>query len=447
MTDLDELILKCRTDNAKEYISDAVACYKAGAFKPCIAATWMALVYDIIDKVKELSLTGDKNAKTILDKFNTYREQIENGDQQGVDAALKFERDILDVAKNQLDIIDKIQYEDLMRLKNDRNRCSHPSFRNDDTPYRPSPELARLHMCNTVEYVLSVPPLQGRAALQQILDTIQSQYFPVNKKDICDQLNYSSLKSSTIYLKQSLVDALFFGCFEPERFPGKKPSHLLNILNSCYSLYPDVVRNRLIQQINKYYTKVEDNKFHILMCIIVKFEGNVWDSLVKPLKTKVKDFICKGNKLCVVDAFPEIINITDLKYIIKFFVGSLTVSDLQNIFQNKSYIICDSLFDRVIQLYIDSRTNWDKTNYIANKLLIPYADHMKELHIKNILDIIQKDPDNIKASHSFNGVARALYECSKRTGFPRIEIDNVLNSIEKNDAIVSDKEYEDMLPF
>ena len=117
MTDLDELILKCRTDNAKEYISDAVACYKAGAFKPCIAATWMALVYDIIDKAKELSLTGDKNAKTILDKFNKYREQIENGDQQGVNAALNFERDILDVAKNQLDIIDKIQYEDLIRLK------------------------------------------------------------------------------------------------------------------------------------------------------------------------------------------------------------------------------------------------------------------------------------------------------------------------------------------
>ena len=111
MTDLDELILKCRTDNAKEYIADAVACYKAGAFKPCIAATWMALVYDIIDKVKELSLAGDKKAKTILEKFNTYREQIENGDQQGVDAALKFERDILDVAKNQLDIIDKIHEE------------------------------------------------------------------------------------------------------------------------------------------------------------------------------------------------------------------------------------------------------------------------------------------------------------------------------------------------
>ena len=447
MTDLDELILKCRTDNAKEYIADAVACYKAGAFKPCIAATWMALVYDIIDKVKELSLTGDKKAKTILEKFNTYREQKENGDQQGVDVALKFERDILDVAKNQLDIIDKIQYEDLIRLKNDRNRCSHPSFRNDDTPYRPSPELARLHMCNAVEYVLSVPPLRGRAALQQILDTIKSQYFPTNKKDICDQLNYSSLKSGTIYLKQSLVDELFFGCFEQERFPGKKPSHLLNILNSCYSLYPDIVRNRLIQQINKYYTKVEDIKFHILICIISKFEGNIWDSLITPLQTKVKGFVRKGNKLCVVDAFPEIINITDLESEIDFFVDSLTVDDLQDIFQNKNYIIRDSLFDRVTQLYIDSRTNWDKTNYIAYKLLIPYVTHMKERHIKDILDIIRKDPNNIKASHSFNGVVRALYECSKRTDFPRIEIDTVLNSIEKTDAIVSEHEYEDMLPF
>lgn len=447
MTDLDELILKCRTDNAKEYISDAVACYKAGAFKPCIAATWMALVYDIIDKAKELSLTGDKNAKTILDKFNKYREQIENGDQQGVNAALNFERDILDVAKNQLDIIDKIQYEDLIRLKNDRNRCSHPSFRNDDTPYRPSPELARLHMCNAVEYVLSTPPLQGKAALQQMLDTIKSQYFPTTKKEICDQLNYSPLKNSTIYLKQSLVDTLFFGCFETERFSGKKPSILLNILNSCYSLYPDIVRSRLIQQINKHFTKVEDNKFHILVCIIAKFDGNIWDSLIKPLQTKVKDFIRKGNKLCVVDSFPEIMEITELKHLIDSFINSLTVNDLQDIFQNKIYVIRDSLFDRVIQLYIDSRTNWNTTNYIASTLLIPYTDHMKEQHIRNILNMVQEEPDNIKASHSFNGVVRSLYECSKRTGFPRIEIDNVLNNIGKSDAIVSEQEYEDMLPF
>ena len=447
MTDLDELILKCRTDNAKEYIADAVACYKSGAFKPCIAATWMALVYDIIDKIKELSLTGDKKAKTILDKFNKCREQIEKGDQQGVDEALRFERDILDVAKTQLDIIDKIQYEDLIRLKNDRNRCSHPSFRNDDSPYRPSAELARLHMCNAVEYMLSKPPLQGRAALQQIIDTMRSQYFPTKIDDICEELRCSCFNNSTIHLKQRLVDELFFGCFEHERFPGKKPAHLVNILNACYKLYPDAIRTQLIKQINKYYVKVEDRAFHILVCIIAKFDGNIWEDLLKPAKTKIIDFISKGNKLLVVDAFPEIFFIKDLKYYVDNFINSLSADELQEIFQKKSFYTTDILFSRVVQLYIDSRTNWYKSNAIASLLLIPYADHMKEIDAKNILHIIQSEPDNIKESNSFIGVVRTIYECSKRTSLPRTEIDELLIQIGKPEAIISEQEYDEMLPF
>ena len=55
------------------------------------------------------------------------------------------------------------------------------------------------------------------------------------------------------------------GDFEPERFPDKKPSHLLNILNSCYSLYPDIVRRRLIQQINKHFI------FHINTTLIISY--------------------------------------------------------------------------------------------------------------------------------------------------------------------------------
>ena len=39
LVDLDELVLKCRSDQARAYIAEAVACYKAGAFRSCIVAT------------------------------------------------------------------------------------------------------------------------------------------------------------------------------------------------------------------------------------------------------------------------------------------------------------------------------------------------------------------------------------------------------------------------
>ena len=35
--DLDELILTCRNEEGRGYIAEAVACYRAGAYRACIA--------------------------------------------------------------------------------------------------------------------------------------------------------------------------------------------------------------------------------------------------------------------------------------------------------------------------------------------------------------------------------------------------------------------------
>src|SRR5688500_6811468 len=62
LADIDELVLKCRDDEARKYIGEAVASYKAGAFRACIVMTWIAVVYDFLYKLRELELSGDKHA-------------------------------------------------------------------------------------------------------------------------------------------------------------------------------------------------------------------------------------------------------------------------------------------------------------------------------------------------------------------------------------------------
>jgi hypothetical protein len=58
LSDLDELVLRCRDEKAKKYIKEAVSCYKVGAFRSSIVSAWVAVSFDIIDKLKELSLAG-----------------------------------------------------------------------------------------------------------------------------------------------------------------------------------------------------------------------------------------------------------------------------------------------------------------------------------------------------------------------------------------------------
>ncbi len=53
-----------------------------------------------------------------------------------------YENRILTSAKN-FEIISNHEFESLKRIKDDRNRCEHPSFNNLEEPYNPSPELAR----------------------------------------------------------------------------------------------------------------------------------------------------------------------------------------------------------------------------------------------------------------------------------------------------------------
>ena len=50
MKSLEELYLSCRDKSSKAHIREAINCYKGGAYRACIVSTWIALVYDFIEK-------------------------------------------------------------------------------------------------------------------------------------------------------------------------------------------------------------------------------------------------------------------------------------------------------------------------------------------------------------------------------------------------------------
>jgi len=140
LTDLDELVLLCRDDRARSYIAEAVACYKAGAFRMCIVATWIAVVFDLIRKLQELDLAGDSNATA---RLQSLEETTRQGD---LNRSLQFEREILDTARSQLELITPLEHRDLERLRDDRHRCAHPTMNTLEEAYQPPAELARYHL-------------------------------------------------------------------------------------------------------------------------------------------------------------------------------------------------------------------------------------------------------------------------------------------------------------
>ena len=96
-------------------------------------------------------------------------------------AALDFEREVLNMAKNEFELLSPLEYADLNRVLEDRSRCAHPSINSLDEIYHPPPELARTHIRNAVTNGLQHPPVQGKAAIDRVVSEVRSLYFPKDK--------------------------------------------------------------------------------------------------------------------------------------------------------------------------------------------------------------------------------------------------------------------------
>ena len=199
--DIEDLVQRCRSTNARAYINEAVDCYRIGAYRACVITTWIALVYDFIDKLRELALTGDIAAATRVTEFDEIQRT------RNTEAALKFEREVLTIAKDEFEFITIQEKVELDRLFEDRNRCGHPNLSRDNEVYTPPPELARLHLRVAIEHVLSRPPVQGKAALKMLQKTIGSEYFPTTVSEAKSVLSATPLPRA----KQNVVQEFVLG--------------------------------------------------------------------------------------------------------------------------------------------------------------------------------------------------------------------------------------------
>ena len=162
MRSLEELHLQCRNNSSRDNIKEAINCYKAGAYRACIVATWIALVYDFVEKIYELALTGDKEAINIKNDIDRNRTN------NNIQHFLSFEKCTLQTMRQKFELLSPIEYKMLERLNEDRNLCAHPSMIGEGIPFEATAELARYHLTNVIDFVLSKSPVQGKAALDNI---------------------------------------------------------------------------------------------------------------------------------------------------------------------------------------------------------------------------------------------------------------------------------------
>lgn len=284
LADLDELVLKCRDKRALANISEAVKCYKAGAYRSAIVTAWIAVAFDIIEKLRQLALSGDKDAEQRISEFETIRRQ------HNVSRALVFEKELLSLARDKFELISPLEYVDLERLQDDRNRCAHPSMNSDTDIFDPPAELARLHIRSVVDHLLCHEPAQGKYALDRLLVDVRSAYFPTKPEDAISTLSNSPLKRARKSLARNFLIVLIKELLQgnPDfRAAQRLKAACLAVKNLHLEVWNDVLTTKLSEL---YRSLTEDSTLSRAIALL-DLDPSLWAALEPDVQNKLVLFV------------------------------------------------------------------------------------------------------------------------------------------------------------
>jgi hypothetical protein len=389
--DLDELILSCRDDQAKSYISEAVACYRAGAHRSCIVASWIAVVFDVVQKLRDLDLLGDKQARQELEKYERIRERDD------VKASLEFERSILTTITD-LELITPLEKQDLMRLLEDRHRCAHPSMQTLDEPYQPTAELARYHLRNAVSCLLAKPPLQGKAALTRVLKDIESPFFPTEPANARERLEGGPLEHARDSLVRNLMIALTKSLLR-EDLSMSDQRRRLAALSATIGLYGPICEEVLRSRLPDLVYGVEDDKWARVVAYL-RFAPVAWHAMGSADHVKANEFL---NEL-IIDQHPtalsDALHVDQLKPLAVRRLNQLSLTDLASLVEREPSPL---FIDSALGCFSGSKSFRD-AEAAASRLLLPLVSFLDAEHMHSIAIAYVR---NDQISGSF-GVARTM---------------------------------------
>jgi hypothetical protein len=373
LADLDELIIKCRNQRSKEYIAEAVACYKAGAYRSCIVATWIAIVFDYINKLKELDLIGDKNAKARLDDFSRICERND------ILASLNFERKILDDAKNIFELLTPLDYEDLSRLQNDRNRCAHPSMLSIDEPYKPSAELARYHLRNAVIHFLQCPPVQGKNAFDRIMSDINSDYFPIDHILAKKHFESGPLVRAKNSLIRSIIKILTQDLIR-EKYSQSKRDRYFSALKAINDMYPNLTERFIEECLPETVRIIEDADLNKVIEYIYNISVS-WDLLGSPGQIKACEYIRCVN-VEEIQAISYAAKIIQLKSIAISRIGELSSNSLAEFIKVNPI---KEVAVNAVNFFVKSRS-FNSAFFNFQNLILPIASLLSIEQVKEVVN-------------------------------------------------------------
>lgn len=376
LSNLDELVLKVRNIHAKNYLNESIAAYRAGAYRASLITTWIAVCVDVIEKIKELSLSEDATAKRLEERLDTI-------DPNDANSMLSFEKDILKFACDELQLISTIEKSHLERLKNDRNVCAHPTFSDDGSQFTPPAELTLSYIIQAANYLLIHPPVKGKVIVQRIYELINEPSFPENEEKaftlLSSENNLGRVKDSGV---RNLTIILLKRLFRDET--GLSPE-LLNRLSAALSaiarLYPEIYNEVITNKLGNMLSEANDSLLKRIF-LFLKLQNELWTKVQHPERVRIEGLISSMNhnemSKYQVTMLAEIN--PDIRHLVMAKINCLNDSEKTHLIEAYPSIIFK---DQAIELFSQSLT-FDSAEHRGNKLLLPISTNFSDDDLERV---------------------------------------------------------------
>jgi hypothetical protein len=370
------MLQQVRNIHSKNYLNEAIASYRVGAYRASLITTWIAVCVDIIEKVRELSLAEDPAAKKI-------EQRLDNIDPNDSNAMLSFERSLLDIACEDLQLISTIEKSHLERLKNDRNVCAHPTFSEDGNQFSPQAELSLSYIAQAANYLLVHPPVKGKVVIKRLFELINEPSFPTDEEKaftlLSSENNLGRVRESSV---RNLTVILLKRVFRDEA--SFSPTLLFQItaaLGAISRLYPNIYQAVIESKLGQMLSEATDNQLKRVFPFLTA-RNDMWNKIDRAEKVRI-------------DGLIETMSVDDL---VKYMLGTLAEInfDIRDKFVEVAVALDASgksklmsglpttvLKQQAIALFSDARS-YDSAESLGINIVLPLSECFDENDLERI---------------------------------------------------------------
>lgn len=205
LRDLEQLQHEVIDQRTRPLVNEVVKAYEAGALRAATVSLWIAVVADLTNKIRYLADSGDGEARNVIENLDR---AIANS---SVIKVQEYERGLLEIVTEKLDILSSREKAELARLNEDRNLCAHPGFVTESDLFVPDAEAVRAHLVAACRSVFSQRPLSGKRLLATMQSEIDSDAWP-NDRDYFLNRFFRSARES---VKENITKILIKGSVVP----------------------------------------------------------------------------------------------------------------------------------------------------------------------------------------------------------------------------------------